>query len=120
MTLVEVKMEQPTTSLQDLLPIPLFKALADPNRVAILMALVPSASARSVSEIAQHCPTDMSVVSRHLKILQEAGLLQSQKKGRTVHYQLRVTHFVNLLRNLADALESCCPDGCTIQDDHLT
>ena len=110
-------MNQSTNPLREL-PVPLFKALSDPNRAAILRALAPATSARSVTEIAKSCPVDMSVVSRHLKTLEQAGLLSSYKAGRTVYYQVRVTYLVNLLRGLADALEACCPDAdCTIADD---
>ena len=51
------------------------------------------------------CPIDLSVVSRHLGVLRDAGILEAQKRGREVYYRVRVDKLTTLLRNLADALE---------------
>ncbi|HEX9400163.1 MAG TPA: metalloregulator ArsR/SmtB family transcription factor [Anaeromyxobacter sp.] len=86
-----------------------FKALGDPNRLAILVALSDGARERTVSELAGCCPVDLSVVSRHLRTLREAGVLEARKQGKEVFYRVRFDALVALLRNLADALEACCP-----------
>ncbi len=92
-----------------------FKALADPNRIAILARMAEEGGEKTVSEVARCCPVDVSVVSRHLKILRAAGILEAEKRGKEVLYRIRIGHLVSLLRGLADALETCCPDGiCTI------
>jgi ArsR family transcriptional regulator len=101
--------------LAALLPVELFKALSDPNRVAILASL--TAGTQTVSQVAERCPINISVVSRHLKILKQAGALNSEKRGKEVFYEVRVPYLVGLLRELAAALETCCPDGvCKIKD----
>jgi ArsR family transcriptional regulator len=87
----------------------LFKALADPNRLAILVALSDGGRERTVSELADCCPVDLSVVSRHLRTLREAGVLEARKEGKAVFYRVRFDAVVAILRNLADALEGCCP-----------
>ena len=87
-----------------------FRALADPNRVAILARLARASRPRTVSDIARHLPIDFSVVSRHLKILRAAGILETEKRGKHVLYRVRISYLVNSLRNLADALQECCPD----------
>lgn len=99
--------------LDEVLGSGLFKALADPTRVAVLGALLDGDEA-TVSEVARCCPVDLSVVSRHLAVLRDAGVLESVKQGREVRYQLRVAPLVEGLRALADGLERCCPsDGDT-------
>ena len=89
----------------------LFRALCDPNRLALLARMGRQPEAGSVSDLACCCPVDLSVVSRHLGVLREAGIVEAQRKGKEVHYRLRGTHVARLLRSLADALESCCPDS---------
>jgi DNA-binding transcriptional ArsR family regulator len=60
-----------------------FAALADPTRRAILTHLARREA--TVSEVA--APFDMSLpaVSKHLRVLEKAGLLQRRRDGRT-HY----------------------------------
>lgn len=86
-----------------------FRALCDPNRVAILARLAQCGRACTVGEIACCCPVDVSVVSRHLAILRDAGILESCRKGKEVYYCVRFGSFVPTLRAIADAIESCCP-----------
>ena len=89
----------------------LFRALGDPCRAAILANLAECAGEKTVSEVAECCPVDISVVSRHLRILLDAGIVGADKRGRKVFYKVRIGALVQMLRSLADALEGCCPDG---------
>ncbi len=92
----------------------LFKALSDPNRVAILARLAEMAKEQTVTEVASCCPINLSVVSRHLRTLRDAGVVECDRRGKEVYYRARTRDLAKLLRNLADALEACCPDGaCT-------
>jgi ArsR family transcriptional regulator len=105
-------MEQCCTSLSEWLSPRLFKALADPNRVAMLVHIAENRGEQTVSEVARGFSIDISVVSRHLSILRDAGILQAEKRGREIFYSVRIAALVDTLRQLADALESCCPfDG---------
>jgi DNA-binding transcriptional ArsR family regulator len=60
-------------------------ALSDPVRVRIFADLVESACAQSCTALAQlnATPTPMpkSTLSQHFKILREAGLIRSERKG---------------------------------------
>lgn len=85
-----------------------FRALADPNRMAILSRLSQACGAQSVGEVAEGCAVDLSVVSRHLAILRDCGIVSADKRGRTVYYSVRYTELVRTLRTLADAIEACC------------
>jgi ArsR family transcriptional regulator len=86
----------------------LFKALGDPNRVALLVRLAEIGKPCTVSQAAGCCPTDISVVSRHLALLRDAGVLEAEKRGREVYYSVRYAELVSTLRRMADAVEGCC------------
>ena len=96
--------------LADVLSPRLFKALCDPNRLAMLARLAHSCAPCTVSQIAECCPIDLSVVSRHLAQLREAGILHAERRGKEVRYSLRTRELVQTLRAIADAIERCCPD----------
>ncbi len=87
----------------------LFKALGEPNRVALLALLAERRGELTVSEAAESLPIDVSVVSRHLRILAEAGILKAEKRGKEVFYLVRTRELAAGLRRMADALEACCP-----------
>lgn len=57
-----------------------FQALSDPTRRAIVERLARSPA--SVSELAGPLPMSMSAVMQHLKVLEGAGLVISEKVGR--------------------------------------
>ena len=55
------------------------KALAEPHRRAILRLV--SHDPRSVGDIASHLDITPQAVSRHLKVLHEAGLVDERREG---------------------------------------
>jgi DNA-binding transcriptional ArsR family regulator len=61
-------------------------ALGDPNRRAIVEIL--SGGGRSVQEIADQLPISRPAVSRHLRLLKGAGLVDDQAEGTRRVYQL--------------------------------
>ncbi|MSP63233.1 MAG: ArsR family transcriptional regulator [Myxococcales bacterium] len=89
----------------------LFKALADPTRAALVACIAKCGRGCSVGEVAECCAVDLSVVSRHLALLARAGVLESEREGRTVRYRVRYREVTTALRALADAFDQCCPDG---------
>lgn len=93
------------------LPPKLFKALSDPRRVSLFVRMAELHRPCTVGEIAEGCGVDLSVVSRHLAILREAGVIECDKQGKEVWCSVRANTVVKLLRDLADAIELCCPDG---------
>lgn len=60
-----------------------FAALADPTRRAIISHLAQGAA--TVTEISEPFDISLPAVSKHLRVLERAGLLTRQKKGR-IHY----------------------------------
>lgn len=95
--------------IDDLLNPELFKALCDPTRLKLLACLAKCGRSCSVSEVAECCAVDLSVVSRHLSMLNKAGVLKAEKKSRTVSYGVQYGQLCQALRSLADAVEECCP-----------
>jgi len=99
--------------VDELLDPELFKALCDPTRIKLLACLTKCGRPCSVTEVAQCCSVDFSVVSRHLSLLEKAGVLAAAKEGRTVFYSVRFRQLSQTLRALANAIEACCPSGKT-------
>lgn len=87
----------------------LFKALGEPTRLKLLSCLAKCGRACSVTELAACCAVDFSVVSRHLGMLEKAGVLTATKEGRTVFYEVRYQHLTSAFRALAKAVEDCRP-----------
>ncbi len=63
-----------------------FDALGDPNRRAIVELL--GAGGRSVQELADALPISRPAVSRHLRLLKDAGLVREEPVGTRRIYRL--------------------------------
>lgn len=72
------------------------KALADGNRLRVVAALMKH-DELCVCQIVELLRLATATVSQHMRILQNAQLVQSRKKGRWVHYRL-TQPFPDLLR----------------------
>lgn len=64
-----------------------FEALGDPNRREILRLL--GAEGLAVGEIADAMPISRPAVSRHLRLLKDAGLVAERAEGTRRIYQLQ-------------------------------
>ncbi len=89
----------------------LFRALGDPTRLHILIGLARCCGPQTVSQAAANSAVDLSVVSRHLAILRDAGIVSVRKQGRQMFCTVRYVELAGSLRALADAIEACCPAG---------
>ena len=83
-----------------------FQALASTTRRRILAYL--SKSPLTAGEIADRFEISKPAISKHLSILENAGLVESEKKGLHVHYNLN-KH--NLFAQMNDFLVNFCPEG---------
>ena len=99
------------SGLQEFLSPQLFKALADPRRISLLVRLADEGRPCTVGQLAEGSGVDLSVVSRHLAMLREAGIIKCDKQGKEVWCTVRTGAVAQVLRDLAGALETCCPDG---------
>ena len=92
-----------------------FKTLSEPVRVQILKFLMLNGRA-DIQTIAENMPQDRSVVSRHLNLMQEAGVLTCQKENRHVFYDVNGQPFLEKLVDITEkirrCIKECCPDCC--------
>jgi len=77
-------------------------ALGDPVRLQLLY-LLGDQGRRNVGDIASHFRLSRPAISHHLKVLKDAGVIESEKAGQEVYYWLVRDHVVASLRGLADA-----------------
>ena len=84
-----------------------FEALADPVRRSILRTLVagPSRVVDLCSNLADSQPISRPAVSRHLRVLSEAGLVVAEDRGRERHYRLDARP-IDEVRRFLDELTS--------------
>jgi ArsR family transcriptional regulator, arsenate/arsenite/antimonite-responsive transcriptional repressor len=63
-----------------------FKALGDPTRLRILAVLADGT--HCVCEIQEVVDVPGNLLSHHLKVLREAGLIEGERRGRWIDYHL--------------------------------
>ena len=78
-----------------------FDELGDPNRRAILALL--GTHDRSVQQLADALPISRPAVSRHLRVLKQAGFVTDRPEGRRRLYRLQ-DHGVDAVRTYIEAV----------------
>jgi DNA-binding transcriptional ArsR family regulator len=105
-------MADASPSLAQALEDPLLKALSDPTRCMLLRTLAQLGPS-DIGTLSEGYPQDRSVISRHLRVLHEAGIVKSSKEGRHVIYALDgpalVARLEALLAMAKALVSSCCP-----------
>lgn len=97
--------------LAEILDSKLFKALCEPTRIAIVKFL--TAKGRSdLGTVAAGFPQDGSVISRHLAILHEAGVVRRQKQGRHVFFELDGRHVLAQMEAITERCRQLAPLCC--------
>ena len=79
----------------------LWSAIADPSRRQVLDLLVRHGDV-SASWLAGHVPFSRQAVSKHLVVLERAGLISRHKRGREVLYQVQADRLDQAARAMAD------------------
>jgi DNA-binding transcriptional ArsR family regulator len=64
-----------------------FAALADPTRRALLARL--EAGERTLSDLASPLPMTLMAVQKHIRVLEDVGLVETRKEGRSRYVRLR-------------------------------
>jgi ArsR family transcriptional regulator, arsenate/arsenite/antimonite-responsive transcriptional repressor len=82
----------------------LLEAVSDPVRMQIVFLLGEHAQL-NVGDIARRFRISRPAISHHLKVLKEAGIVQSEKSGQEIYYRIDSQRLVAALRALADKLE---------------
>jgi DNA-binding transcriptional ArsR family regulator len=84
----------------------LFDALASAPRRKMLAFL--SAGELTTSELAERFGMSAPTVSRHLSVLENAGLVSAERRGQFVYYRLEREHLANTLSGFVFEI---CPVG---------
>jgi DNA-binding transcriptional ArsR family regulator len=82
----------------------IIKAMAHPTRLFIVDQL--SRREHCVCELTEMIGADVSTVSKHLTILKNAGIVQDDKRGTQVFYNLQVPCVLNFFSCVESVLES--------------
>lgn len=89
-----------------------FRAFCEPARLEVVRQMIKLGRA-DIGDIAEGLPQDRSVVSRHLQVLEQAGIAASSKEGRRVCYELDGPVIMTKLAAITDAftplVDICCP-----------
>jgi DNA-binding transcriptional ArsR family regulator len=84
----------------------LLQALADANRLAIVRKLVQEGEA-GAGEFTACCEVAQPTISHHLKVLREAGVVATTRRGTSIRYRLHP----ETMARLAALLSSLAPAG---------
>jgi DNA-binding transcriptional ArsR family regulator len=97
--------------LIDMIDSKFFKALSEPVRVLILKYLLLNGRS-DITAIANELPQDRSVISRHLQLMQDVGILNCEKITRHKYYEINGLLFFNKLENILIKIKECIPECC--------
>ena len=82
----------------------IFEALSSTTRRKILAYL--SATSLTAGEIADRFAVAKPTISKHLSVLEAAGLIASERRGQFIHYSLVRDNLVNTLTGF---IQEVCP-----------
>ncbi len=88
-----------------------FKVFSEPARIEILRFLMLKGKS-DIAQIAEAVPQDRSVVSRHLQLMEEAGILVSFKEGRHIFYNVNAEEFLGIFERLSKKAACCVKARC--------
>jgi len=84
-----------------------FKALGDETRLKVVRCLLSKQFC--ACDFSEYIKKDQTTISRHLKILVEADILCSEKKGRNVIYKVKNNEVKKQLKSAGiQSLKECC------------
>lgn len=83
-----------------------FVALGDEHRQRILLTFEPG-ERLNVGQIAEVSTLARSTVSHHLKILRQAGVLDSEKIGKEVYFWVNKAWLQTVFANVTDYMDRC-------------
>lgn len=84
-----------------------FKALGNGTRLRIIKCLLENE--HCACEFESMVDRDQTTISRHLKVLTEAGILEKERDGKNVVYKIRNENLKDTFRELGmDEMEPCC------------
>lgn len=79
------------------------KGIGSAPRYRIVEALF--SGPKTVGELAEKTKQSQPLVSQHLRVLKETGLVQDERQGQEVLYTLNAEHTIRLLKRLSEELK---------------
>lgn len=108
----EKKRESAIDALDYVLDSKFLSALAEPSRIQVLKQVIRLGKA-DISALSHGLSLDRSVISRHLSILEDVGILVREKQGKHVFYYLdpsgAIKRFQLILERMEEVVAVCCP-----------
>lgn len=101
----------PARALVALFDTPFVRAISERARLEILRVLI-EAGPQDIERVAEQLPQDRSVISRHLKVLMDAGLVSGQRQGRRHVYRVEPMAFLATLEGLMGQVRALVPACC--------
>ena len=104
--------DQAANACTEILDTAFFNALCEPVRVQLVRSLVLNGKS-DIQTLAGDFPQDRSVISRHLQLMERAGLVVSEKIGRHQYFELDGPALARRAQSISDLMRVlvpiCCP-----------
>ena len=91
----------------------IFKALGDQTRLEIVSYLLHNK--QCACDFCDCIPKDQTTISRHLKILEQSGIITSTKQGRNIIYRIKDDIKEQLRSFGITPKQSCCSGICSCE-----
>ena len=102
---------QVTQELIDVWDEKFFKMLGEPVRMEILKYLMLHGRS-DIGSISESLPQDRSVISRHLQLMLDNGVLNWEKETRHRYYSISGPELIKKMELLMDSLRKCISVCC--------
>ena len=81
-----------------------YSALGDEHRQRILLTFEPG-ERLNIGQVVEVSTLSRTAVSHHLRILREAGVLQSQKEGKEVYFWINKPFLIEAMQTVVDYIK---------------
>ena len=108
---MDMTRDQALNELERALDSEFLKALSEPARVQILRALI-ARGPQDVGALAEPLPQERSVVSRHVRVLEHAGLVRVERDGRHRVVHIVASAFIGRLEDILATTKRCVAVCC--------
>ena len=83
-----------------------YAALGDEHRQRILLTFSPG-ERLNVGQIVEVSTLSRTAVSHHLRVLREAGVLESRKEGKEVYFWINKAFLIETMSTVVDYIREC-------------
>ncbi len=107
--------ERAAAKVIEVLDSPFLRALTEPARLEVLRVLLVHGPG-DIAAIAGELPQDRSVVSRHLKVLEDAEIVRGRREGRHRVYAIDGVKLLGTLEKMLAEMRAIAPVCCPALD----